>query len=40
MINQNDGLKLHTHGMNDLLKVVVTTLSILLFNLEDSVSTT
>jgi hypothetical protein len=37
LINQKDELKLHTHGMNDLLKVVVTTLSILLFNLEESV---
>ncbi len=37
LVNQKDGKGMHTHGYNDLIKVVITTLSIILFNIEDTV---
>jgi hypothetical protein len=37
LVNQKTDTAIHTHGYNDLVKVVITTLSIILFNLEDNV---
>jgi hypothetical protein len=37
LVNQKSTTQVHTHGYNDLVKVVITTLSIILFNLEDNV---
>lgn len=36
LVNQKSEKTIHTHGYADLVKVVITTLSILLFNYEDS----
>lgn len=35
-MNQKGESKVHTHGYNDLIKVVITTLSIILFNYQDN----
>lgn len=37
MVNQKHDSSVHTHGYNDLVKVIITTLSIILFNIEDNV---
>ncbi len=38
LVNQKTETQVHTHGYGDLIKVIITTLSIILFNLEDNVT--
>ncbi len=40
LVNQDKASSVHSHGYNDLIKVVITTLSIILFNCEDAVNHT
>lgn len=39
LVNQPKNESVHSHGYNDLFKVLITTLSIILFNCEDVVFT-
>jgi len=37
LVNQKNNSSVHTHGYSDVFKVLITTASIVLFNLEESV---